>query len=240
MEEISTQWFGRFFVVFSAFMCSMPAVLSYTFRPHKLWRVLSIALPILLFTIGIISQNIIILFLGISCLSTLITSWLHREHVIKLSNAGDSAVALGWIAFVFLGLEIGNLSKEFLLQMYSGIFQACLATLGIVFAVAAFSSETTQRSNTGALKPILYGLGEYLALIAITALIGMLYSNNEFSFGYSVFILSGFPIISNTSSILNLQALQALIFFFNLVMVFSLVGYIIVLLRIILVVRTKK
>lgn len=231
--------FSRFLVVFIASLCSTPAIYSYTIRPRRLWYVFSIILPIVLFTLGVINQNIIILLLGISSLTTLIASWLHREHVIKLRSAGDNAVGTGLIAFIFLGLEIGNLSKEFLLQMYSGLFQACLATLGIVFAIAVFTIEIIQNSDVILLRPMLYGLGKYLALITITSLIGMLYSNEGFSFGYSIFTHSESP-LSATMPIWNLPTLQTLIFFFSLIMFFSMVGYLIVLLKIILKVKDKK
>ncbi len=239
MDDVSREGFLRFLVVFIAVLSSVPAVFSYTIRPRQLWYLFSIILPIVLFTLGAINQNIIILLLGTSSLAILITSWLHREHTIKLNSAGDNAVATGWIAFIFLGLEIGNLSKEFLLQMYGGIFQACLATLGIIFAVAAFSSQTIQKSDAILIKPMLYGLGKYLALITITSLIGMLYSNEGFNFGYSIFAHSEFPLFA-TSPIWNLPTLQTLIFFFSLIIIISMVGYLVVLLKIILTVKEKK
>jgi hypothetical protein len=152
---------SRLLVVFIASLCSTPAIYSYQMRPHRFWYIFSIVLPIFLFAIGTINQNVFFLLLGVSSLATFITSWLHREYAIKLNSAGDNAIATGLITFIFLGLEIGNLSKEFLLQMYGGIFQACLATLGIIFAVAAFSNQTIQKSDANLLKPMLYGLGKY-------------------------------------------------------------------------------
>ena len=235
---MANESFSRFLVVFIAMFCSVPAIFSCQVWPRKFWFAISIALMIFLTVTGFIQQNILILLFATSSLATFLSSWLHREYVVRL-HSNDEAIAIGMIPFVFLGLEIGDFSSDFLIQMYSAIFQACLATLGIIFAVAVFLGESIQKSDASSVRPLLYGLSKFLLTITITSLIGLIYSNGSFQFGYSVFVQPRFP-FGITSPILNLSTLRILVFFFSLIMIFSLAGYLITLLKIILVARVKN